>query len=777
MTIKTRKDIFEVYKPKSEDEQRFVDKHITIKHKDRNGNGDDVFNASKIKKTERKKERHGYEPGADEAVYEGAAAKKTADLMLVANGTMSEHEYAKKWKNAYKSLTPKSAKRKKFFSREDVEFTEEEIDVILSESLNTIEHKGYTFKSSKALNGMGEGPVERVSGHGKAAADLGISLNPKQKYAETRLVTVTNAKTGKSSYHHVYQSGPGESGNKPTISVRTIGRDAEHQAAHQDALKGYLEGKGLKESFDIDNNDNLDEAVEVVKNDGMLHVHDGTHQSFPIHARHQKQIAGLSKGEKTSYHDVNGTKTHAERTGALVHLKKEGEGRTAAVAFSHFKTNESVEELDELSKAAISGYFHKAQDQMRGNLNSDRKVYRTPGVRLAKRKAEGNARVNATEGLEESAGRKDGYYHVDHSGVQIGDVYRDSNYAVRAADKHEDKTGKVQTVHHVKGGKIQKTWQFSDSQQRFAPHSDFKGDNYSPVRAANEDFEQIDELSKGTLKTYVTRSARDIEDRAYWSGLDAGENNKKPYSQYPFRKQTNRIKGITTAAKKLANESLDESIASDDAFEALHKMGAKSIRTTSEGIVYIHPKTGKEMTLRHSDTKKGGRTVRTDEFQRHSARLKEDTELTELSRKTLGDYAKKAHYDADAQNRAGDRHANLAGDLRRAGDNDSAKHHGKKAADRYRKSENRHDGVSKAIDKLTKEDIINRVISTYIPEELTNEERMIDKISNLSEGHIDTLLDLFGSLSEENQLAMISAASTREGIAELLDFAIQNRGE
>ena len=69
MTQKTLKDLFEVYKPKSPDEQKFVDKHVTIKHKDRNGNGDDVFNGN-TKYIKRKEERHGYDVNDDEKVYE-----------------------------------------------------------------------------------------------------------------------------------------------------------------------------------------------------------------------------------------------------------------------------------------------------------------------------------------------------------------------------------------------------------------------------------------------------------------------------------------------------------------------------------------------------------------------------------------------------------------------------------------------------------------------------------------------------------------------------------
>lgn len=56
-------------KVKSSDEQKFVDKHVVQKNADRNGNKDDVFNGN-TKPVNRRKERHGYEPGEDEKVYE-----------------------------------------------------------------------------------------------------------------------------------------------------------------------------------------------------------------------------------------------------------------------------------------------------------------------------------------------------------------------------------------------------------------------------------------------------------------------------------------------------------------------------------------------------------------------------------------------------------------------------------------------------------------------------------------------------------------------------------
>jgi hypothetical protein len=59
------------YAPKSTDELRFKKKHVVQKTDDRNGNKDDVFNATNVKTLERAKERHGYDVNDDEKVYEG----------------------------------------------------------------------------------------------------------------------------------------------------------------------------------------------------------------------------------------------------------------------------------------------------------------------------------------------------------------------------------------------------------------------------------------------------------------------------------------------------------------------------------------------------------------------------------------------------------------------------------------------------------------------------------------------------------------------------------
>jgi len=89
---KTLEQFLEVYRPKSADEQRFVDKHVTVKNKDRNGNGDDVFQATNIKTVDRKKDRKGYNPGEDDKVYEelkGNQHKIDANK----NGKVDAHDF------------------------------------------------------------------------------------------------------------------------------------------------------------------------------------------------------------------------------------------------------------------------------------------------------------------------------------------------------------------------------------------------------------------------------------------------------------------------------------------------------------------------------------------------------------------------------------------------------------------------------------------------------------------------------------------------------------
>lgn len=67
------------YMPKPEAEQNFVKKHVVDKKEDMNGNGDDVFNAAKVKVADRPGERHGYTNEDDDKVNEAVEPEKVTD--------------------------------------------------------------------------------------------------------------------------------------------------------------------------------------------------------------------------------------------------------------------------------------------------------------------------------------------------------------------------------------------------------------------------------------------------------------------------------------------------------------------------------------------------------------------------------------------------------------------------------------------------------------------------------------------------------------------------
>lgn len=92
--MKTLKQVLEVYGPETKDGKAFVQKHAIVKTTDANGNGDDVFQATNVKKADRKKERHGHEPGEDEKVYEDV--KMFADF--IREGEKADQEVSADYK-------------------------------------------------------------------------------------------------------------------------------------------------------------------------------------------------------------------------------------------------------------------------------------------------------------------------------------------------------------------------------------------------------------------------------------------------------------------------------------------------------------------------------------------------------------------------------------------------------------------------------------------------------------------------------------------------------
>lgn len=390
---KTLKDFFEVYRPKSPDEQKFVDKHVVIKHKDRNGNGDDVFQAKNIKKIDRKKERHGYEPGDDEQVYEEVEVSEESDpfigkyayqhrrghyvkanvlphpkggyLLKWADGSSSHikdvsamkttikvnnmmaEETLEEGQGSFSRLSPmgnkkskdnwkgNSKKPRKDYDRD--KRTVKDRDDMNEEVLNeVVKYHQYEISHTQVSAVGNEGPVTHITGNAAKMRKHAISApTDGGHYGRTIRLKVKNTETGAHSYHNAYMSDHNEKTGKSTVSVRPIvGSSVGKQVSHNKVLASYLAGKRkISEDVNVLTDAEL-EALEEMRGRSYASVKPGYYHRGPT--SNKPLDDDLRKG-----------------LDAIDAAFKKAREPKKPVA-------EDVEPIEELSKATLKSYVKKA---------------------------------------------------------------------------------------------------------------------------------------------------------------------------------------------------------------------------------------------------------------------------------------------------------------------------------------------------------------------------------------------------------------------------------
>jgi hypothetical protein len=220
-----------------------------------------------------------------------------------------------------------------------------------------------------------------------------------------------------------------------------------------------------------------------------------------------------------------------------------------------------------------------------------------------------------------------------------------------------------------------------------------------------EEVEQIDELSKKTLGSYIKKAGGTSLDSAGAHMADYGAN-KNPKS---FKKGINRAKGVMQAADRLTKEEveLDEASKPNQYIEVINKFtGAKSHHE-------VHPSKAFAALNHHNRlwNTKSARIVSGKEAEeiRASKMKKEEVEqIDELSKKTLGSYVKKAGTDQYLKGQSVQYHTNKANTAQGADIGFTKairKKHMNAADDALRKASNRDTGIGRAVDRLTKEEV------------------------------------------------------------------------
>lgn len=328
---KTLKQMLEVYRPKAADEQKFVDKHVTVKYDDANGNKDDVFQGTNVKKVDRKKERHGYEPGEDAKVYES-----------LEDFTLEEIEA--------------------YMQTEDYE----QLDELSKKTLQSYAVKADSSRRGNALHSLSPDKdaraysvkqmQKRTSGI-KRADKRGADINTSRKAMGV---------SWDNRYEEVEQI---EEGRGDTV-LKTHAKDQDDNVVHiqklRDAGLHASQGSAAKNHIIVPP-EHAEKARKIL----------GKHLKEDI-----EQIDELSKETLSSYISKAKPALTKHKRATTIALKKDKPeaysmvdkefNRMKSIKKATFKLNkEEVEQIDELSKSTLGSYISKAsKDAVRKTKNA-----------------------------------------------------------------------------------------------------------------------------------------------------------------------------------------------------------------------------------------------------------------------------------------------------------------------------------------------------------------------------------------------------------------------
>lgn len=759
---KTLKDFMEVYKPKSPDEQKFVDKHVTIKHSDRNGNGDDVFKATNIKTIKRKEDRKGYDPGDDEKVYEALKGDQHK-IDANKNGKVDAHDFhlLRKKKKVAEEVDEIDERfgdgDERFERRPEPKPAEKQPKTRLGQFLQKRKEKAAKANIDKLASDYAE-RQRTYRTHRESVEDVEEARVWHGDYNATSEISqfgghrpkVVHKEKGHTMYlgQHGYKKP--EMARKHAEAYLTAYSNVGPRAAENASLDFARANKKHMYKEDVDIEKVLDEALDL-----LMSIDEKT--LTPAEMKKREEVVKAIKRDdpkmdksmayaiatKTAKRVAEGTMPTAdEPTDAD---KKTAQKVRELLAKEKKPVKEDIEEIDELSKSTMGRYINRAKDQI------DAASYRQ-----GHRDSRGAGGDPVGKKIERKLSKR-------HGGIEL---------AVNKLTK--------------------------------------------------EGAEEIDELSRATLGSYAKKAMKDAPEKdrmgkAYsdMAADDAKRGEREGASYYgkraaqTYTKAANRRAGVEKAIDKMAKEELEleesakvaahlikrygdnvrkshvRSAANDFGvgYVALSHAVRKKLgvnRLEEEQIDEISAKKLTDYTAKASDAR-GYRDMPAAKLdkryksmalahekirQRHAkvgATNEEAEKLDELSKKTLGNYTYKAASELGSKG--------ITTGLKIAADEPTEKN--------FKKLANRQKGVASAVKRLTKEDIINRSVEKYVPEELkfTPEERLLKRLDGLSEAHVGTLLSLFEALNKDNQNKMIETVETREGINQLLNFALENRGE
>lgn len=487
------------------------------------------------------------------------------------------------------------------------------------------------------------------------------------------------------------------------------------------------------------------------------------------------------------------------------------------------KVAEESEQIDELSTPTLQSYRKKARaqgnaivDKMKmggGDWSKDQKDTKTLRKRAAGAQASGKQLVKRGESLKTE--------EVE----QIDELSQDAvkNYANRAFDQSNN----ILKMRHKDLPKsAMKAAETAKERRRkgiVAAGKRLGQDTMIDIasKAANrvrEEVEQIDELSRKTLGSYAKKAKDQMSRSDTIAGREMGSRydgqRPSPNERKHNQRADKRYRGLDMAISKLAKEEVElgEAMNSYDRYTSTHGDVMKMMKSIGD-----HLAAHKKAAVSHSspyDKKKGPHWGHVGNIDSIHSRLKdihdqlaqqgeyskmheEIEDLQELSRALVGRYARRAKDEADYGNplKSRAKGREMASRKRWGGSTSYVKPARVPATEEvdleekiapnasmgtYIKDFQKSDAPQfkgKSKEKRRVMAIAAKLSAERGGKPLNKEERLLANLGDLAESHKRTLLDVFAKLNEDNQRKFMATCETPEGIEQMLNFAIQNRGE
>jgi hypothetical protein len=414
------------------------------------------------------------------------------------------------------------------------------------------------------------------------------------------------------------------------------------------------------------------------------------------------------------------------------------------------KMKEEVEELEELSTPTLQSYRKKARaqgnaivDKMKmgaGDWSKDQKDTKTLRKRAAGAQMSGKRLVKRGESLK------------TEEAEQIDELSKKTlgSYVKKASD----------TLGHS-GIKAQSAFEKGDADGSFNTLKKMVNRNKGIGRAVDkltkEEVEQIDELSNKTLGSYVKKAKDQMSrsDTLAGRAMGAREHGAKPSAaeRKHNARANKRYFGIDKAVDKMTKEEveLEEAMSSYDRYTSTHGDVMKMMKSIGDHLA-AHKKAAISHKNSYDEKKKGPHWGHVGDIDRIHSQVKDIHDQLAQS----GEY--RMHEEVELEEKISPK-ASMGTYIKDFQKSDAPQFKGKSKEKRR---------VMAIAAKLSAE---------RGGKPLKKEERLLVNLGDLSETHKRTMLSVFEKLNEDNQRKFMAACETPEGIEQMLDFAINNRGE